>query len=348
MPPGRPIRLDHAAAVRGDALSRAALAFARSRFDPSSSPLEHARRAFAGDRAVELIVRAASAPASPTTSGWADVLAHVSTVFFASLVGPSAAADVFVRGLRVNFDGVGAIALPLIAVGSASFVGTGKPIPVTQFATASGVKLEPHKLALISVLTREMVESSNAEAIVGAALKESASYGLDAAFFSASAGTPAAPAGILNGVAALTPSTNADTWAAMISDLSAIGGAVARVAGSDVVFVAAPEQALAVALRAPDFGPVLASRALPAKTVVAVAANAVASGFDSAPVIEASRETELLLDTAPGEIVPQGGSLTYPTGTLFQGDKLALKMRMEAGWTLRAPNTVAWMSSVSW
>ncbi len=306
MPPGRPIRLDHAAAVRGDALSRAVLAFARSRFDPSSSPLEHARRAFAGDRAVELIVRAASAPASPTTSGWADVLAHVSTVFFASLVGPSAAADVFVRGLRVNFDGVGAIALPLIAVGSASFVGTGKPIPVTQFATASGVKLEPHKLALISVLTREMVESSNAEAIVGAALKESA------------------------------------------SDLSAIGGAVARVAGSDVVFVAAPEQALAVALRAPDFGPVLASRALPAKTVVAVAANAVASGFDSAPVIEASRETELLLDTAPGEIVPQGGSLTYPTGTLFQGDKLALKMRMEAGWTLRAPNTVAWMSSVSW
>ena len=67
--------------------------------------------------------------------------------------------------------------------------------------------LSPRKLALISLFTREMVDRSNAEAIVTATLKESASYGLDAVLFSASAATPDQPAGILNGVTAETPST---------------------------------------------------------------------------------------------------------------------------------------------
>jgi hypothetical protein len=245
--------------------------------------------------------------------------------------------------MQVRFAGANTISLPTIAIGSATFVGQGKPIPVVQFATAAGVSFIPHKLALISVLTREMIEASNAEPIVRATLIESASYGLDAALFSTNAATVDAPAGLLNGITPLTPSTSTVLTDAMLVDLAALGGAVARVAGSDVVYVAAPEQALAVNLYFPDFGPVLASRALAAKTVIALAANALASGLDPVPTIEASRHVELVMDTAPGD----AGSL-QSTMSLFQGDKVALKMRMEAAWVLRSASAIAFMTNVAW
>jgi Phage capsid family len=347
-----PLRLDPDRLERdaANSLSRAAFAFARHAFEPAASPLAIAKRTFGSDRAVEFLIRAAVSPAMTTTTGWADTFVTVANVFLASLTGPSAAADLFGRGLQVKFDGAGMVSLPTIATGSASFVGQGKPIPVTQYQTASGVKLEPHKLALIAVLTREMVESSNAQAIVSASLTEAAAYGLDVAVFSATAGSDDRPPGILNGVPAeSTPSTASPLSDAMVADLATLGGKVARVAGSDVVFVAAPEQALAIALRSPDFGyPVLASRALLKGTVIAVAANAIVSGFDSVPVIEASREPELIPDTAPGEIVPAGGGFSGQTWSLFQSDRVGLKMRMEAAWALRSPNAIAWMSNVTW
>src|SRR5262249_58139882 len=114
-----------------------------------------------------------------------------------ALRGLSVGAESLRRGLQVLFNGAGTILLPTIAQGQAGFVGQGKPIPVAQFATAPGVSLTPHKLALISTLTREMIESSNAEAIIRAVLTESAAVGLDAVLFSANAATADAPPGLL-------------------------------------------------------------------------------------------------------------------------------------------------------
>src|SRR5262249_30970527 len=110
--------------------ARAVVAEARARFTPE--------------------LRAATAPAMTTVAGWAQELGQVTNVFLASLTGASAAADLLGRGLRVQFNGNRTISLPLIAVGSASFIGEGKPIPVVQFQIIPNVKLEPHKLALIS------------------------------------------------------------------------------------------------------------------------------------------------------------------------------------------------------
>jgi hypothetical protein len=346
-------RPDYTAIARSDGfatLSRAAIASARHAFDPRTPAVEIARRSFDNDRGVELVLRAASAPAMTSAAGWAGTFALVENVFLSSLVGPSAAAGLFARGLKIQFDGHAAVSLPTISTGQAGFVGENKSIPVVQFQTASGVSLSPCKLALISLITREMIDGSNAEAIISATLKESASYGLDAVLFSASAATPDQPAGILNGVAADTPSTNTDTWAAMIADLSLIGGKVARVAGSDVVFICAPEQALAIALRSPDFAyPVLASKALTEGTVISVAANAIVSGFDPVPTIEASIDPEIIPDTAPpGLIVPGGGTFTNTTWSMFQSDRVALRMRMRAAWALRSPNAIAHMTATTW
>jgi hypothetical protein len=350
MPPGKPIaapRLDPDLAVEATmaSLARAAVALGRSAFEPGVRPPEMAKRAFGSDRGVELILRAASSPAMTTTTGWAAELSQLTHLFLASLVGVSAGVELLGRGLQVRFNGSGVVALPTIAVGSgATFVGQGKAIPVVQFPTAAGVQLVPHKLALIATLTREMVEGSGAEAIMRATLAESAAYGLDAALFSTSAGTADQPPGLLNGVSATTPSTASPLADAMVADLSALGGAVARVAGSSIVYVAAPEQALAIALRSPDFAyPVLASRALSAKTVICVAANAIASGFDPVPEIVASREPELVMDTAPGD---PGG--TQSTMTMFQGDKIALRMRMQAAWALRSSAAISFMTNVAW
>ena len=55
-------------------------------------------------------------------------------------------------------------------------------------------------------------------------------------------------------------------------------------------------------LKALDYS-LLASAALPAGSVVAVAVNALASAFAGTPQIEASRELELVMDSQPGEIV---------------------------------------------
>lgn len=348
-----PLRLDPDRLERdaANSLTRAALAHARHALDPKSTPLEIAKRNFGDDRGVELILRAATGPAMTTVPSWAGTFALVENLFLASLVGPSAAAALLNRGLQVRFNGYAAVSIPTISAGQAGFVGAGKGIPVVQFQTASGVTLSPHKLALISLLTREMVDGSNAEVIIAATLKESASIGLNSVLFSASAATPDQPAGILNGVTAETPSTNTNQWDAMIADLSKIGGKVARVAGNEIVFVAAPEQALAIALRNPDFD-VLTSKALPAGTVIAVAANAIVSGFDPVPVVSASIDPTIVPDTAPpGLIVPDGGTFTNPTWSMFQSDRVALKMMMRAAWALRVPDAadaIAYMTNVAW
>jgi hypothetical protein len=282
---------------------------------------------------------------------WALELAHVVTIFLPSLAKLSAGVELLGRGLQLTFDGAAAIRLPLIQPGQASFVGQGKAIPVTGLTTSPGVTLEPFKLASIAVVTREMMDSSNAEAVVRQTLSESVANGLDVALFSVGPGSADQPPGLLYGVGAATKSAATDKTIAMTDDLATIVGAVARVAGAGpIVLVAAPEQAASIELRFPkDIGyPVLKTAALAAGTVVAIAANALASAFGGVPQIEAYNEPEVVMNDAPGEVVTVGGMTGAPIMSLFQSDTIGLKIRMPANWVLRAPGAVAWVSGVSW
>lgn len=328
-------------------LLRTVIAVANSAFDRTTSPAEFARRNWRDDRGTEYVLRAATSPATTTTTGWAQELSPVSLVFLAALRGLSAGAELLRRGLQVRFNGEGTILLPTIAQGSAGFVGQGKPIPVAQFATSPGVSLKPFKLALISSLTREMIEHSNAEAIVRTVLTESAAVGLDAAMFTANAGTADAPPGLLYGIAPLSASAAA-TGAidALIADLKALTAALAPVAGgSPIVFVVNPVDAISLAYRLvqPLADVVLSSAAVPVRTIIAIATNAIASGYDPVPEITASREAELHMDTAPTDVPG-----TPSTMTMFQGDKVALKMRMPLSWALRDVRGLAWIQGINW
>jgi hypothetical protein len=107
---------------------------------------------------------------------------------------------------------------------------------------------------------------------------------------------------------------------------------------------------LRINLASPQFAyPVLASKALNAKVVIAIAADALVSGFDTVPVIEASRDWAVNLDTVPSEIVTAGGVVATTTvKSSFQTDSVGLKMRLAASWALRAPNAIAFMQNVTW
>src|SRR5262249_47699836 len=166
---------------------RSVISVAMGKLDRNVGPEAFARKTWPGDRNVPEILRAATAPATIATSG---PLAQVTAAFLPALTPVSAGADLLQRVLGLSFSGHAQINLPSIGPVIADFVGEGAPIPVQQALTGPGTSLFPHKLAVVSSLTREMMESSNAEAMVKQVLVESTGPAIDKVLFSANAAAP--------------------------------------------------------------------------------------------------------------------------------------------------------------
>jgi hypothetical protein len=192
----------------------------------------------------------------------------------------------------------------------------------------------------------------NIEASVGAALRESTAGSLDGAMFSASDTTPTTPRGVLFSVPPLPPSSATSATDAMVEDLAALAGAVARAAGGSLVFICAPEQAISIALRAPRDVPyaVLPSAALPPGTVIALASQALAVALDPSPRIETGDAPVIHMESAPLPISTAGtpNAVAAPSRSLWQTDCIGMKLVMQVSWAMRTANGVAWMQGVSW
>jgi len=237
--------------------------------------------------------------------------------------------------------------------GNASFVAEGAPIPVRQL-TSAAVLMSPYKLAAISVLTREMIESGNAEQIIGDALVRSCGAALDVALFGSGAATSAQPAGLRNGIAALTASTSTDLWEAAMEDVVALINAVAAVGG------AGPYSLVMSPGRAATFiGRIYRDRAQQAapydvhgspavgNDVLAIANAALVSAFSPDPDVETATAATLHMDSAPADIVGTGGAVAGPSQkSLFQTESVALKVRWPVSWALRNAAGVAWLTPV--
>lgn len=322
-----------------DVLCRAALAVAHGKINPATPARDFVRTRWgSGDegRSVEMLVRAASAPASTSAAGWAAELTQLSYALLRVLAPVSAGAALLQRGIQLDFGRSAAISLPTVAPGLCSFVGPGSAIPVQPF-TSSGPQISPRKLATIVELTSELLQSGSAEALIRAVLTESVGKGLDEILFDAQPGDSVRPAGLRYGVAALTPAGPAEKFQCMADDLTALGSAVGAVASGSITYVAALPQALAINLR--SFGAfkdmVLPSAALVPGMVICVADAALAAAVEGPPVIDASRQAELHRDTTPGQIVD--GTMVTPVGSVFQTDSVALRLRWPLSWQLRAP-----------
>ena len=329
---------------------RAGAANARGR---STTVEASAKQLFGQDPITEaLIRRGISEPA--TTGGWADGLAQ-QALFDAVIAATSlsAAARLFAHALRVDLSGIASVLVPgrrVSADSAGQWVRESEPIPV-RMLNFSSVVLEPRKLAVISVFTREITESSNIEAVMRQTLGEASGLALDAALFSNAPGDDTRPAGLLNGVAPITPAPAGPD--AMARDLAALISALGeRGAGLAPAIVAAPAQALAIKFSVgPHFdvpvlsAPVLAT-ASPSRTVLALETSSLVVGFDATPEFNVSRAGSLHMeDDLPRHIVD--GTPAMPVRSLFQTDALALRMLLRAAWGMRASH-VAWTTNVNW
>jgi Phage capsid family len=330
-------------------LSRAAIASARAALSGNqATPGQILRTTWGDDRVAALVLR------SPTTPTGTDSVAlqSVAVALLANLVPLSAAADLIARGLQLAFGNAGLINVPALALLTADFVGERKPYPVAQ-GTSSATTLSPHKIGVITELTREMIEGSNAEQMVQTLLIENIGPSLDRLMFSTTAASADRPAGLLAGIAPITPSTGgtgANKVDAMASDLQALATAVAPVAGNGQIgIVAAPAQGVALALRVLRMPyNLMTSTALPTGTVVSIAFPTLVTALEGAPEISTSKVALIHEETQPAAIVDIGGVVAHPVRSIFQTDTIAVKVRQAVSWALRSSSGLAWTQNTVW
>ena len=96
---------------------------------------------------------------------------------------------------------------------------------------------------------------------------------------------------------------------------------------------------------------VLASSALAAGTVVAIASNALCSAIDPLPRFNISTETTLHEeDTTPLPLSTVGtpNTVAAPMRSLFQTDAIGVRMQLEVSWALRNAGGLSWLQGVNW
>ena len=325
--------------------------------------------------ACDIILRAASAPAMTTVTGWAAELVQPRYEQLLPLLMPKAILTRLApRGLALDFAGAGRIVIPMRSrtpTIAGSFVGEGLPIPVRQGAFTSQT-LTPKKVAVISCWTKEMDEYSTPaiEGVIREAIQDDTSVAVDSVLLDANPATVVRPAGLLNGVVALT-ATAGGGIAAIVGDIKQLVAALTTATFGNIrspVWLMNPSDVLSASLvSAASTGvfpfkeeikggtlatiPIIDSSTVPAKTLILVDAADFVSVGGGAPRFEMSDSATLHLeDTAPAELVAAGspGVVAAPQRSLFQTNSLALRMVMPLNWVNRRPGTVAWVQNVTW
>jgi hypothetical protein len=278
--------------------------------------------------------------------GWAAELAQKLVYDALDALGPaSIGAQLLRQGLVLSMDGLGQVSCPGFVAdqANAGFVAEGNPIPVRQMLVGN-VTLLPYKLAAISVLTREMIESSNAERLIGDALMRSAGIALDTALLDSTAATSARPAGLRNGIVALTPSASTDPFEQVFEDIAMLVNSISAVAGNGPhTLIAAPGRASMMRARftsdvREDLS-ILGSSAV-GNDLLAVGPAALVSALSPTPNIEAVSAGTIVMDTVPGA----AGTTASGEKSMFQTDSFAIKMRWPVSWVLRDARGVAWLT----
>ena len=166
-------------------------------------------------------------------------------------------------------------------------------------------------------------------------MEQGATRALDGVVFdSAPADDDMRPPGLLAGVTPITASTGTDA-AVMLADLRAMVGAIsdARVLG-EIVFVMHPTRALALDVLPRFSHPVLTSGEIADDTVIAIAADGVASGYDGVPTIETSKFAD--------------PALALPASPTSVPDLLLLKLPVKCAWGMTQAGAVQVATSVKW
>jgi len=324
---------------------------------------------------IEFSQKAASAPAMTSVTGWAaELVQQVNADFLEPLYAAAVYPELAALGLSLQFGRNGKIIVPtrsLTPTIAGSFVGEGAPIPVRQGAFTA-TPLTPKKMAVITTWTREIDEHSvpAIEGLLRDAIQQDTAVSIDSVLLDANAATTIRPAGLLNGVASLTP-TAGGGFNALVADLKALTGALMTGTNGHVrkmAWLMNPQQKLSISLTtAPGAGtfpfkdevgngklltyPIIDSGTVPMGTVIVVDAADFVSVGGEAPRFEISDQATLHMeDTTPLAIGTPGAPATVaaPVRSLFQTDSMALRLILPLNWTLRRTGVVAWVAGVTW
>jgi hypothetical protein len=342
--------------------SRAAVCSMRSAVDRTQTAETCARKAYPNDSDVPRLLKAAVSPHSTTDS--ASNLVAQSMALLDSLMPVSASAALLRQTRVLGWDsGVGTVSVPALDMTAAlpTWISEGKPYLVPQ-AASTALFLKPHKLGTIIAFTMEMLAHSQADVLAQQSLTAGIGYALDQSLFSSNAAVAGlSPAGILNGLSSLPPTTLASNTSitAMLADLAKLAAAVAPVAvNGPTLFVCSPAQSAAIKIYRPELGDsVLTSAALAPSTAIAIAPAALAF-CAGAPSFEPSHEGTVNLSTTPSDIGTPGTPpvVAAPTASAWQSGQILLKFRWILDFGLRTkpaqpngpPPGVAFISPTNW
>jgi len=317
--------------------------------------------------------RAATAPATTTTAGWAAEVALTGQgAWFNAIMAGSIFQPVAARGMNVTLGRYNQISMPTRQATptiAGSFVAEGAPIPVRQ-AAFTAITIGLKKMAVITSYTREIAEHSTPEieTILRQLIMDDTGVAVDTVFIDNVAISAIRPAGIRNGVSALT-ATAGGGFAALVDDLKAMVGALAAVnAMGSLVWIMNPVQQIAISLTQNAGGmfpfqseinanrllgySVVVSSTVPAGMVILLNADDLMVVQGDTPRFDVSDQATLHFeDTTPLQISTgaQGsGVLATPVRSMFQTDSLALRMILPMNWAMRRSGSVAWTTAVTW
>jgi HK97 family phage prohead protease/HK97 family phage major capsid protein len=364
-----------------DYFFRAALVRAKSKIDGQS--LDDTRRKIYGDDEATRIVcdavlKAATAPAVTTVTGWAAELVHTLWAdFMAVLLPMSVYPRLAAKGLALTFGPNGRIIIPtrsLTPTIAGSFVGEGAAIPVRQGAFATQT-LVPKKMAVITTWTREMDEHSTPaiEGLLRQAILEDTALALDTILLDTAVATTIRPAGLRSYQAAITASAVAgNPYANFVADYTALYGALLGLTSGNVrnpTLLINPLQGLYLSMLQPPAAAaplfpfsdmigggrllkadVIESSTVPTGVVVMVDAADFTTAGQEGPRLEISDQATLHMeDTAPADITIPGAppTVSAPVKSMWQTDSLALRLIMMVNWVMRRP-VATWITGVTW
>jgi hypothetical protein len=323
---------------------------------PSASPSEISRQFWPRDAATHaLIERAATAPATTVTAGWAAELAARATGAFIGSLLDSAAAALIGASPRFAMNGIYTLALPRASsTGGAAWIGEGSPIVIPQAALVAPLLGPVKKLAIAEVITRELSEASpeDVEGIVEIILKDSIARTLDLTLFDSLPATAVRPAGLTNGVVAVGAASGGGLAAALADVRALVDAAVLGGGSGAVMLFTSSGRATTLLAYAPALaGRVFGSASIASTTLIAVDPRAFASALGDAVEIRASKETLLHMeDTTPLQIGTAGSPPTVaaPARAMFQTDSIAIRVIMRMAWALRVPAVAFISTGMTW
>ena len=359
---------------KGTAFTRYAMALARSKGNLMQAA-EVAKGWKDSTPEVETVLKAAVAAGTTTDTDWAAPLVEYQnmTSEFAELLRPQTIVG-RIQGLRrVPFN----IKVPRQTAGSsASWVGEGKPKPVSELAFDQ-ITLGMTKLAGIVVITDELARASSpsAEAIVRQDLMDTIIQTMDRDFVDpANSGTSnVKPKSIINGVTAVTASgTDAEDVRADVKALFT-KFVTANMSLEGAVWIMPATMALGLSmmlnpLGAPEFPglnaqggtffglPVILSENIPANAgsgspltgagsrIILVKASEILLADDGQTLLDASREASLQMDTAPDSPATASTVLT----SLWQHNLVGIRAERFVNWTKRRARAAQWIDSANY